>query len=317
MINTKEKIKLLSDLEKNMLIMEKLISNKFNARKSLEKTVLEPCQPKAPSGVMRSYPHYDEKKYRIIAKEKGASLSNFRECCVGIGGWMFSTLFLAPLCVIPFLLAILSFPFSVGHLRRKGRKIYLEECQQIEKENKKLERDLEQYNIDMVKYRDNLKEYNDYLAVLPQKEEMLRQKFKTLEITASHAREIANKMYDALNISSEYRDFIFAITVDNYFTCSIANNINDALSKYKDEERAGKIPQNLETCSEYRSLINHNAPYLINAIDFCNSETTAMLNNLINSINNIENSSKSMVDMLIEKTEGICNKITAETEIMA
>lgn len=81
----------------------------------------------------RKFPKYDEAYYNTLAKKQGAALGQFRSNCFVLGLSMAGTVIGLIVCWIPMLIALLSWPYSIGHQRRCARKIYIEECQKIEK----------------------------------------------------------------------------------------------------------------------------------------------------------------------------------------
>ena len=312
MSNVSEKIKKLAKIEYHLYVLGEIKNREWNIKNSVNNYFPMPHKPEEPRAYIREYPKYDEKAYRKKAKDDGAgeTIPNISGFLFGLGFKMIPTLIGAFFCWIPILIALLLLPFSIGHVRRKAHKIYVEECEEIKKKNEQAKAQLENYNRAMAQYNRRLAEYQERQNTIGQKNNMLAKKFSAVNPLISKLRNSAKDLYSEFRISGIYQNFISAHIISHYLETGAAATIPAALESYKRDEANGIIPPaDMAYMIKYQNTFQKSVPQLVSIAKKCNEETDNICKDLSEYIekeykNNYD--SKCLLDKFIDASEELC-----------
>ena len=270
MIKTLEEI---VKLEQQQYILKAIIQSERKHQISLDEGMTKPHKPSAPHNTeIEPIPDFDEKKYRKKAKESGSGLGAFRENCILLGFQLIPTIVGILVCWIPFLLAILSWPFSIYNTRKKAYQMYIADCKRIDFKNKQAEQDLEEYNIATIKYQKDLVKYNQYIQSLPQKNNFLEKMISIAQRNLTLTQEDLIREYSLLPQALPANDFITAHALLFYIISEKATTLNDAIEMLEKEASCGLISPNIKMALTYQSMAGETMRYVTKVILDCQNK---------------------------------------------
>ncbi len=81
------------------------------------------------------YPPYNEKVYIRKAKQRDSgNFESLRDQCMDFGFALASTVIGIVICWIPFLIAIITYPYAIYKRRKLAYQIYVEDCEELKRQ---------------------------------------------------------------------------------------------------------------------------------------------------------------------------------------
>lgn len=274
MIKTLEEI---VKFEQQKYILENYIQHAGDYSNHLRNKIKQPIKPGLPYNTqIASIPNYDQKEYIKKAKAAGSGLGNFRSNCIVLGFAMASSVIGLLICWIPWVLAIFSWPFSIFLTRHKAYKMYIEDCQAIERKNCEVKNSIEEYNRKSVQYEKALNEYNDYQKTLPLKLEFFENIIEKAKCDLNIVKNNLQKLYDSIHMPSIARGFIPSHVLFYYIEKKRIESLIDATNLLEHEINTGKISLNIAVASKFRDVADEPLKYAIDTAIKCDKKVVSI-----------------------------------------
>ena len=270
----------IAKLEKKRLVLSDCIERAPQYKQELNKRISHPVEPSFPGGRPEVIPNYNEKQYVKKAKEKGTGLGQFRENCIVLGFALASSVIGLIVCWIPWLLAILSWPFSVFYTRKQAYKIYIEECQEKERYNNKLKASVESYNRQTIEYQKKLEEYNLESQRLPQRLAFVDKLTETMKVEREATEKILAGLYIAQNSSLSTRNFISTHALLHYIDSHQVSSVEEAHQLLDKEISDGKITFSINAVKRYTGFSEGTMKTVAGNIALCNGSVNLIYQEL-------------------------------------
>ncbi len=273
-------LKEIEKLETRKQILSECIARAPQYKSRIKSCVSPPSKPSPPNDTIKPIPNYNEKEYVKKAKEEETSLSGFRQGCIVIGLWMAGSVIGLILCWIPWLLAILSWPFSIFYTRKRAYQIYLTECQELERHNNKIRNWIAEYNRKSAEYSHRLEEYQQQQQLLPQKLVFVDNLVTSMQKEQKDIDEKLRLAYITVNAPFFARGFIPVHAMLLYISNKQASTYEDALQLFDEEITAGKINLSLDEAKRYRKFPDKSMMHVMEQILLCEEKADRIYDKL-------------------------------------
>ena len=303
MEEVREKIKEICELESRLYTIK--LHNETNCKRSdyyrysdnsvleqaIESSVSRPEEPRRVSEYTIPIPHYDPKKYMEKARKevswprgdeavKSIAIAT-AVCCMSVIGIAF---FWAPLTFW-----LIGTPFAIAITRRRARKMYIEECMEIEERNRRGAIEYKKYQQDMVTYRTELARYEHHQITLDNKKKCMQYLTGKIDERERRMRQELDSGYAALSIPKEYRNILAVLMLQKYLTEDATIDLPTVIKTLQKGIEAGSVTLDIQKAKQYKHLLESSMRGAMLRLDICEVERKNIFDELVSIVQRTSN----------------------------
>lgn len=314
MNNFDVKLRTISKIEEIIYILERVAEgddyhSSNYLKKRIENSFSYPREPIAPYEKTQPIPPYDKALYVKKAKAEGTVEAGRRTGWILAAGFCSSVIGL--IIGIPILIfMIISWPFSQGIIAKAAYKMYIADCEELERKNARIELGWEQYNKAMATFQENLDLYQVHKANMPLKSQLCNKSLQQIYNLVSKLKKYSYELYDDFSIPSEYKNFVAIHMLCHYVDKYKLTSISDAMSMLGNDYASGKVWFDIKHIQNNKEAFAKNMPSVISEIQKCDDDIDILVDGLIELCNNLgqpgkENSASALYTKFIQQCTDI------------